>query len=287
MGRPVVSLLWLLCCLAVTAQQSETASLLQGDYLIISNFCFMVRADLLSLPLELAEHRRSSDLAGVHIYFSKRPSMAGAGRVFEFGVDTGRCEVMFFSAIRGLFPKPLLGPTNQSMDALSRLASRDLERLGISTNMLRLTVRRIVQLSALSKRGLAEFGWLRCEQGCEFKHDMVRLVYDAIDGELIAFRKVWGEAPTDWDIQIQVQQAKGAAIMHLTRRFGIAGVVQVGEAKLAVVRPNDFFGASVKGPAIRRLAWVIPAPKQPEVQYGLEIWINAKTCEVLGGDVLL
>ena len=128
--------------------------------------------------------------------------------------------------------------------------------------------------------------WQRQQGGYDFKHDFVRVVLSPSDGELLAYRKNWGQTPEAFTIRISkdtaIQAAGAGVVLHFKAKRAPDGNV----SGPVVVCPNDVFGASPVGSDTRRLAWVVAYPKQPEYRNDMEVWVDAENGRLLGGEIL-
>lgn len=250
----------------------------------VSNFCRTFRPDLLTNGFR-PERRTagpSSALEGVSVWGLP----AGTGREARFHVDLEKNEVVFFSVFKGFSAKRKTA-ASLSEQHLDELRRQFLERAGLDTKLLKRVRAQRLRLSPQTGRDLAEAVWQRCQNGFEFKHDFVRLVHDPADGELVAYRRVWGEAPESWSVRLKPEQAKVIAERRLVTGSKGAPALHTRVVGPAVVCPNPLFGAARTRPDVRKLAWVVEVPRQQKVKHALEIWVDAADGTILGGETFL
>jgi hypothetical protein len=211
---------------------------------------------------------------------------AGAAREARFQVDAEKCEVVFFSLLKGFSAKREDG-TPLGDKRLDELRQRFLQNAAIDTNVLKQVRVQRVRLSPKTGRELAEAVWQRWQNGLEFKHDFMRLVHDPADGELVAYRRVWGDAPESWSVRLKSEQAKQIAERQLSAVSKEEPALQTRVVGPVVLCPNTLFGGPRTKPRVRKVAWVVEVSRQGKVKNPLEIWVDAADGKILGGETFL
>jgi hypothetical protein len=123
--------------------------------------------------------------------------------------------------------------------------------------------------------------------GFVWKHDYVRVMLDGEDGELLALRKEWGNAPAVTNAVIGRTAAESKATEVLRARIKSTAPLRVRTASLCVVGPNANFGAAQAAAGTRRLAWAIELSTVDAKDKQWELWVDPATGEVIGGETLL
>ncbi|MEW5705917.1 MAG: hypothetical protein AB1743_03850 [Actinomycetota bacterium] len=124
------------------------------------------------------------------------------------------------------------------------------------------------------------FKWAREEQGFEYHDDWVFAYVDAYKGKLIGYNKNY-VSYTKPSLDIKIKEAEALELAKkIANKNGYSLIPE--KSELMIVNPNyrwtDNF---VMFPEETRLAWIIHFSKLTGIG---EIWIDASTREMLGGD---
>jgi hypothetical protein len=253
-----------------------------AEFLTVSNFCAAFRPELLMQPVVTWAFTLDTNkhLASETTVFLGHSDVRKA----KFTLGTEAAEVVYFSALEGFSHGAGRPAHDIPPKELERMAGHILLKTGLDTNALRRVRAKPVTISTRSKRQLFEVLWQRHEGGYEFRHDIVRLVLNSADGELLAFRKNWGQTPDALTAQISnrhaLDTARAQVAAHARQTQGPRATV----SGPVVVCPNTTFGVPSKHPGARRLAWVVEIPRQAGYKNAMEVWVDAGDGRVLGGE---
>lgn len=250
----------------------------------MSNFCVRFRPDLLAdvtiAPPKVGESNALQGAASVVHLLTK------TGRKAKFLLATATLDVIYFSLLDGFSGRASEGTNALSSAKLERLADSILSNTGTPTNLLKKVRAKTVAIAARSKQQLFEVLWQRHQNGFEFKHDVVRVVLNPIDGELLAYRKNWGRTPDSFTVKVSKDAAHQKACSLVVDHFKAEQPLRPIVSGPLVVCPNRAFGATATDAETRRLAWAVEIPKQKATTNALEVWIDAVNGQPLGGEVL-
>jgi hypothetical protein len=257
------------------ATDNRTEHPTNGAIALATIFCNTIRPDI--LPLQKGGWITTTSTTNSIVHFP-----IGDGREAVILVDSIQNEITYFSVIKYLSHKHYLGRTNLSRLEIVDRAKKTLRKLGISTNVLIQVSSSCFSFSPNNKQRMFEFFWQRQVQGFCFKTDYVNLIFDAQDGELLSFKKVWGPQPGSLHMKITLDAAKEIAMRHLLGS-GTGTKLDVKSADVCVVSPNSFLNIVQTNSEIRKLAWALQLPKQSRIDKPMEIWVDTETGGLLGG----
>jgi hypothetical protein len=204
------------------------------------------------------------------------------GRQAILTVDLKKNEVASFSAFKGFSHKQYPPGATNSFD-LEKQGEELIQKLGIHTNEFKRAYASRFKLSQSSRQEMSKYVWQRLQNGFPFKGDFVTLTFDARDGEVLGFKKDWGASPDSFNIKVDLNRAKAIVEKFISKNNA---KVQFRSANVVIVSPNDFMKIAQTNSAVRRLAWSIELPRQPEVGDPIELWVDTENGRLLGGSPL-
>jgi hypothetical protein len=172
-------------------------------------------------------------------------------------------------------------------EAVAR-GGRVLEAMGLDSASMSLTD---AQLSAdeAGWGGVWYLRWVRTRYGIPIEAEEARVSLDAADGQLVTAHAYVGDLPCEpADVLVDGDRAAGVALA-LARELFVTEQARVeGAPKLRYVRQNyDAETRSHIGPSDGplRAAWEVTIRPPVEVRMGARatMWIDAQSCELLGG----